>query len=91
MKRTDAHGQQPTPVTGQVTDTERTRMHTQAASIADRLDAHPGTPMTENTLIGEADRSAGSIRERQYLLASAPPAYGMTQGQYAAELRAVTR
>jgi hypothetical protein len=89
VDRIQRQPQQPTPATGQVTDTERTRMHTQTASIADQLDTNPGAPMTENTLIGEAERNTSSVRERQYLLASTPPTYGMTQGQYAAELRAV--
>jgi len=91
VDRNQRQPQQPTPPTGQVTDAERTRMHTQAASVADQLDTNPAAPMTENTLIGEADRNTSNVRERQYLLASAPPACGMTQGQYAAELRAVTR
>lgn len=71
----------------QVTDTERTTMHTQTTALADTLTTNPDTPMTERTLLGLADQATSSVRERQYLLASAPPATGMTQGEYAAELR----
>lgn len=79
---------QPTPATGQVTPAERTTMHTQAALITDQLDTNPDAPMTEGTLVHLADRHTDSVRERQYLLASAPPATGMTRGEYANELRA---
>ena len=71
----------------QVTDTERTLMHTQTATLADTLTTNPGTPMTENTLTNVADQITNNARERQYLLASMPPATGMTQGEYAADLR----
>ena len=90
MQRTDQQHQQPTPH-GQVTDAERTRMHTQAGHIATTLTTDPAAPMTENTLIHLADQTTDSVRQRQYLLASLPPTYGMTQGEYADELRAVTR
>lgn len=75
----------------QVTDTERARMHAQTAAIANTLNTNPSQPMSENTLISQADRATDNTRERTYLLASLPPATGMTQGEYAAGLRGATR
>ncbi|MFC9847772.1 hypothetical protein ACFWFF_01480 [Streptomyces sp. NPDC060223] len=73
----------------QVTPAEDATMRAQALRIADDLTASPDTPMTEETLIGLADQHTGSTREQEYLLASVPLTYGLTQGEYAADVRQV--